>query len=89
MKHPMQPIERDEQGTIRFRPNKIIRYLCDAGKIDLNALAIMPFENDDMMQLMQLLGYSVSGFGDLSFADPEVVAEADRLAEELLNSPPS
>ena len=88
MKHPMQPIYLDksvgnESGVIRFQSNGIIRYLCDTGKIDLNALALIPFDDDDRMQLAQLLGYSVSGFGDLDYASDEIVDEADRLAEAV------
>lgn len=91
MKHPMQPICLDESvgnesGVIRFQSNKIIRYLCDTGKIDLNALALIPFDDDDRMQLAQLLGYSISGFSDLDYASDEVVDEADRLAETISQS---
>ena len=78
----MQPLYRDSLGTVRFQPNKIIKYLFDSGKLDLNELATMGFSPEDHMQIAQQLGYSVSGFGDLSYADPETVATADRLAEK-------
>ena len=32
-KHPMQRIEFDERGVIRFRANKIIKDLLDSGAI--------------------------------------------------------
>lgn len=84
MKHPMQPIARDaKDGVVRFQANKIIEHLFYSGALDLNKLAVMPFDDDDRMQIAQLLGYSVSGFGDLSYADPAVVEEADRIAESL------
>jgi len=84
MKHPMQPIYKDKHGVVRFRQNDIIAYLFERGLIDLNALALMKFKKDDEMQLAMLLGYSVSGFGDLSYATKEVVAMADAEAEKLL-----
>ena len=37
------------------------------------------------MQLAQLIGYSVSGFGDLSYADRDVVRRADRKTEKLIS----
>lgn len=83
-KHPMQPIEVDKQGVVRFKANAIIRWLCDSGKLDLNEIAIMPFSNEDHMQIAQLLGYSISGFGDLSYADKRTVAAADLLADKLI-----
>lgn len=85
-KHPMQPVVIDEDGIARFKDNKIVRYLLDAGPHDLNRLAIIPFDTDDWNQFYQLIGYSVSGFGDLSKADPDIVAEADRQVEQLLKA---
>lgn len=83
MSQPMQPIEFDERGTIRFKQNKIVTYLLDNGGIDLNHLAVQDFSDEDRMQFAQLIGYSVSGFGDLSYASDEVVAVADEIAHQL------
>lgn len=84
MKHPMQPLVKDDSGVVRFQQNSIIDALQREGSIDLNALAGRRFSPEDWMQLAQLLGYSVSGFGDLSYASAEVVAQADAAAERLL-----
>jgi hypothetical protein len=65
-KHPMQPPVWDGD-VIRFKRNTIIDYLFKSGKMDLNQLACMPFDDEDRMQLAQLLGYSVSGYGELSY----------------------
>lgn len=84
--HPMQSIVLDDSGTPRFRANKIVRFLIDWASsrgIDMNALAVMPFDADDRTQFAQLIGYSVSGFGDLSYADPTAVAHADQIAHDL------
>lgn len=94
--HPMQPIvwhQKPDGKTIRFKPNEIVRALLDqrddpARKgerpLDLNDIARMDFSQEDRMQFAQLIGYSVSGFGSLSYAHPETVAAADRIAEALL-----
>lgn len=74
--HPIQPVVLDDRGTARFKENKIVRYLLDLctmkGICDLNQLAIMGFPREDHEQLAQLIGYSVSGAGDLSYFSDEV-----------------
>jgi hypothetical protein len=65
-KHPMQRLYRDDEGTVRFRVNPIVRHLLDFGGYDLNKLAAMGFDHEDWQQFMQLIGYSVSGYMDLN-----------------------
>lgn len=86
MSQPMQPIEWDGHGVIRFKRNEIVTYLLDNGGIDMNYLAMQDFSDEDRMQFAQLIGYSVSGFGDLSYASDEVVTEADAIASELMDN---
>jgi hypothetical protein len=69
MDHPMQQIETDEQGIKRFRRNKIVEYLLDNGGLDMNAIACVSFDNEDRRQFAQLIGYSISGYSDLSYVD--------------------
>jgi hypothetical protein len=87
--HPMQPIYRDDQGIIRFQPNKIIGWLFDQKLLDLNKVAAMAangkFSADDQMQIAQQLGYSVSSFGDLSYVTDEMLHRADMAAGEVMN----
>lgn len=83
MKHPMQPVEYDDDGVIRFKENKIVRYMLDKGVVTMNDLAIIPFSKEDREHFAQLIGYSVSGFGDLSYASSELVAKADEAADKL------
>jgi hypothetical protein len=66
-KHPLQPLVKDEYGVVRFKPNKIVRYLLDNGGIDLNWLATIDFSREDREQFAQLIGYSLSGFSELSY----------------------
>lgn len=87
MKQPMQPLYKDDHGVVRFQENAIVRYLLDrstAGyKTDLNDLAIIPFEQDDQEQFAQLIGYSLSGYGELSYVSDESYGTAEANAEDL------
>lgn len=56
--HPIQPLEKDEHGVLRFKRNKIVEHLAQ-GK--LNELTTMDFPAEDWEQLAQLIGYSHSG----------------------------
>jgi hypothetical protein len=81
MKHPFQPIEQDENGVYRFKKNRIVEFLLDAGQFDLNHLATMNFSNEDRTQFAQLIGYSVSGFGELdSYVSNDDYMVADGIA---------
>ncbi len=92
-KHPIQPIILDDNGTARFKENKIVSYLLDKTtktKIcDLNDIAIFvangTFSNEDREQLAQLIGYSVGGAADLSYMSDEIIDEANKQAESLMN----
>jgi len=75
-KHPQQPICTDSDGTARFRANKIVRYLLDAGGIDMQALAIIPFDDEDRAQFMQLIGYSVCGYEEMPYTKDYPVEES-------------
>jgi hypothetical protein len=83
-KLPMQPIVWDDHGVIRFKENRIVRWLLDAGPFDMNQIAALPgITDDERTQFAQLIGYSVSGAGDLPYFDDEVLEQADAMAEEL------
>lgn len=88
-KHPVQPLLEDEKGVLRFKRNKIIDWLFSTGKLDLNQVALLTargqFPKEDEEQLAQLLGYSLSGFGDLSYVSEETYqrAEAQLKKEDL------
>lgn len=73
-RHPIQPTEVDAHGTVRFKQNAIVRRLLDFSSthgLDLNRLAAETFDQDDRVQFAQLIGYSVSGFGDLGYVDDD------------------
>lgn len=92
-KHPMQPLVAVDQANsphgpvIRFKKNKIVDWLERAGGANLNEISLMHangmFPTEDMEQFWQLLGYSVSGYCDISFVRDEVKDEAHQQAEAL------
>lgn len=74
VQHPFQPLyltSSEENAVLRFKKNNIIDYLFTSGKLDLNAIMGMGFPVEDYEQLAQLLGYSHSGFGSLSYVRNE------------------
>jgi|GEM_PF-3349645 hypothetical protein len=79
----MQPIVRDAHGVIRFKPNALVQRLFEAYPGGLDALALPSDSVEDLEQLAQLIGYSVSTFGDQAYASAETVAEADAKAAKL------
>lgn len=85
MKHPMQPIEKDNKGVLRFKSNAIIDYLWSKGLIDLNAIATMNFNKEDRQQLAQLLGYSLDGYSSLNYVTDQDYATAITMSEEPLS----
>ena len=94
--HPTQPLYVDKDGILRFRPNILVRYLLDAAgqgqRIDMNALAILPgVSAEEHAHFAQLIGYSVSGWGDISFVNEgcsEWLEEVDAAADVLRKETP-
>lgn len=85
-RHPMQPVVIAGDGCARFKENKIVRDLLDMASkhgMDLNQICIKGYDPDDYAQLMELIGYSVSGYGDLHLARRDHVRRADRDADKL------
>lgn len=72
---PMQPLYWDDKGVLRFLPNRIVRDLLDrateAKVMDLNTIAFDAqvngkYTREERQQFAQLIGYSLSGYGDLT-----------------------
>jgi len=81
---PMQLLALDLDGVLRFKANAIVRFLLDAGPFDMNQLALMNFEPEDREQFAQLIGYSLSGYGDLSYVSDGAYERAERAAGDVL-----
>ena len=83
MRHPIQPLLKDEHGVLRFKENKIVSYILDNGGIDLNDIAVKDFTKEDRQQFAQLIGYSLSGYSDLrSYVDDEAYYTAEKMHTE-------
>lgn len=66
MREPMQPLVMVDD-VIRFQENVIVRRLLDEGGIDLNQMQTwFDVPQKDWEQFYQLIGYSLSGFHELS-----------------------
>jgi hypothetical protein len=79
MKHSIQSTEIDKRGVLRFKRNEIVCFLLEHGRtsgIDMNTIACKEFSQEDREQFAQLIGYSLSGFSDLSYATNETVCAA-------------
>ena len=79
MKQPIQPLEKDEHGILRFKPNALVVYLLDNGGLDMNDLARKRFSQEDREQFVQLIGYSHSGSGDLDYMTDATWEAAERM----------
>lgn len=77
---PIQPLAKDSRGVMRFKENAIVQYLLDNGGIDMNHLATIPFSKEDRQQFAQLIGYSLSGYGELSYVDDDAYGAAETMA---------
>ncbi len=83
---PAQPLALDKHGTLRFVPNAIVRDMLDFSTpkgFDMNRIAMHNYSREDRVQFAQLIGYSLCGFGDLSY-----VSDVDyETAETLFENP--
>jgi len=86
MKHPIQPLYKSDSGILRFKLNKIVRFILDNGGFDMNKLAMMDFSREDREQFAQLIGYSLSGFGELDYVSNETYEAAHLMAENKSES---
>ena len=81
-RHPIQPLQKDKHGVLRFKENKIVRYLLDCGFTDLNRIAMMNFSNEDRQQFAQLIGYSLNGYSELSYVTDAAYDRAEKTVKE-------
>lgn len=87
MKNPIQPLTKDKHGVLRFKKNALVDALLTHGQntgLGLNQLATQFYADehkDDWCQLAQLIGYSLSGFGELSYVDDVTYDVASAMAD--------
>lgn len=53
------------------------------GRLDLGKLMTLDFPQEDREQFAQLMGYSISGYHELSYVSDESCAQASVLAEQV------
>jgi hypothetical protein len=90
-KNPMQPVVIDSRNVVRFKENGIVHAVYEMSKahgFGLHEIAMHNFTEDDQKQFAQLLGYSVSGYGDLPYVDKVSVECADQRVALLLSGVP-
>jgi hypothetical protein len=82
MKNPIQPLAIDAHGVMRFKGNAIVQHLLDTHQsCDMNRLACMDFTDDDRQQFAQLIGYSLSGYGELHYVDDNAYEAAAKMED--------
>lgn len=82
--HPMQPLEVEPNGLVRFKQNAIVVYLMNNLPWTMDNLAECSFSDEDKAQFAQLLGCRVDGFGLLPYVSEAAAQVADAKAAELL-----
>jgi len=85
---PMQPVGVDPHGIHRFLENRIVRDLLDFAQprgFGLNEIATRRYTKAEHRQVAQLIGYSVSGYGDLSYVNDESYERAHQLSQQLFD----
>lgn len=78
----IQPTMTDAHDVVRFKENKIVTYLLDTHPtVDMNHLAVTDFTQDDRQHFAQLIGYSVSGWGTLSYVNDDQYRVVEAMME--------
>ena len=85
-RNPIQPLQMDD-GTMRFKANHIIRDLYDFTMpkgFDMNHIVGSgKYSQDDIEQFYQLIGFSLTGFHEVSYVSDETALEASKLAKQV------
>lgn len=72
-------------NILRFKENKIVSDVLDNSYLDLNKIAMRDYTDEERMQFAQLIGYSVSGYCDLSYVSYDSCEIADLIHYEGLS----
>lgn len=71
-------------SVLRFQANAIVRYLLDKGNLTLNDLGREEFPTRDWEQFYQLIGYSLSGYDELSLVSEAAKDRAEARRKALI-----
>ncbi|MDN8612752.1 hypothetical protein [Variovorax ginsengisoli] len=83
---PMHPLVTDEHGVLRFKENRIVSALLEHSRkhgYGLNETARGVFTPEEHMQVAQLIGYSLDGYGTLSYVTDESYGRAAESAKAI------
>lgn len=75
----MRPLVKPH-GVVRFKENAIVVKLLDESKRGLNGLHLDEFSQADIEEFYQLIGYSLTGYHELSFVSDASAHEATEIA---------
>ncbi len=87
----MQPLIKDDHGVVRFQKNKIVDDLLEFAQsrgFGLNEIAVRGYSQADQEQFAQLIGYSVSGYHELSYVSDKSASAANRVSQNKFNITP-
>lgn len=89
---PMQPVGIDPFGVHRFVENRIVADLLKSSEsMSMNSIAEAAqdgyYLDAERRQFAQLIGYSVNGYGTLSYVDDASYERASQLSDQLQDDP--
>ena len=80
----MQKVIKNENGILEFKANKIVQHIFENSSIDMNKIVALmqghnKFSTEDYEQFLQLTGYSLDGFMELSLVSDKTKDEVDQI----------
>lgn len=82
-KHPLQKVVKEGQRVTRFVSNGAVRYLLDKGTKTMNDVVLAfqrgEFDEADLQQFYQLIGYSIDGYAELDWISRDSVRAVDEM----------
>ncbi|MBY0510184.1 MAG: hypothetical protein K2P94_08505 [Rhodospirillaceae bacterium] len=83
LQHLSRPLVWSEDGMLHFQPNAICHWLLETGHVCMNTISQQGFCDADRAEFAQLIGYSVSGWGELDYVTFKQFRLVQHLAELL------
>ena len=84
----MREIIKNKNNVLKFKSNRIIEYLFDEGLLDLNRIVTLidgydKFSKAEYEEILQMLGYTVDGFLELSLVRDKTKDEVWDIRNEM------
>lgn len=84
-RHPMQPLELNADGVLGFKENRLIRWLAKNVPGGLNSIPYDMFDQAELDQFAQLIGYTHAGFEELSYTSDEAYEVSEIMFRQNLD----